>query len=136
MRRWALVQGGAVVSVVEQDYQPQVAGHWVECTSAGPGWCFDGASFTAPTTSAPRSITSYAFKMRMTQAERIAARTKAETDPVIYDFMDLLNSKQDGVNLDSTPMVAGLAALVAAGVLTADRPAQIRADPILDSERA
>lgn len=89
----------------------------------------------APTPARPRLVTSYAFKMRMTQAERIAARDVAKTDPVVFDFLDLLDTKNGGVNLDGLPLIAGLNALVAAGSLAADRPAQIRADPILDSER-
>jgi hypothetical protein len=89
----------------------------------------------APEPVRPRAVTSYAFKMRMTQAERIAARSLAKTDPIVFDFLDLLDTKNGGVNLDSEPVIAGLAALVTAGALASDRPAQIRADPILDSER-
>jgi len=89
----------------------------------------------APPFVPPRIVTSYALKMRLTQAERIAARNAAKTDPVVFDFLDLLDTKNDGINLDLLPLIGGLAALVSAGVLAADRPAQIRADPILDSER-
>ncbi|NRA52376.1 MAG: hypothetical protein HRU12_24885, partial [Phaeodactylibacter sp.] len=36
-------------------------------------------------------ITKLAFKNRMTSAERIAIRAAATTDPVIFDFMDLVS---------------------------------------------
>lgn len=134
MRRWALVSGGSVVSVVEQDTAPAIEGRWVECLGAGPGWLYDGSAFAAPAVTQPRSITSYALKMRMTQAERVATRARAAADPVIYDFMDLLNSAPS-VNLDLAPLIAGLNALVAVGILAPNRPDEIRADPILDSER-
>lgn len=48
MIRWALIIGNSVANVVEQDDQPQVDGQWVACGDAGPGWLFDGVSFTNP----------------------------------------------------------------------------------------
>lgn len=47
--RWALIENGTVVNVVDQATQPQVPGLWVACGGAGPGWAYDGASFTSPT---------------------------------------------------------------------------------------
>lgn len=90
---------------------------------------------SAPPATLPRVVSSYALKMRLTQAERIAARAEAVTNPVVFDFLDLMDTKRDGINLDLPLLIAGLGALVSANVLTADRPAAIRADPILSTER-
>jgi len=46
--RWALIQSGYVANVVEQDDQPQIAGQWVACGAAGPGWSYDGSDFAPP----------------------------------------------------------------------------------------
>jgi len=46
--RWALIEGGKVANVVEQDAQPQVPGQWVACGNAGPGWIYDGSVFSPP----------------------------------------------------------------------------------------
>lgn len=46
--RWALIQGNKVANVVEQAEQPKVAGQWVACGTAGPGWSYDGSSFAPP----------------------------------------------------------------------------------------
>lgn len=46
--RWALIAGGRVANVVEQDDQPQIGGQWVACGDAGPGWSYSGGQFVAP----------------------------------------------------------------------------------------
>lgn len=58
MSRWALIQGGIVATVVEQDAQPRVPGVWVECTGlmVGPGWAWDGSAWTAPAAQVPASV--------------------------------------------------------------------------------
>lgn len=63
------------------------------------------------------TITKLEFKQRMTAQERIAIRQAANTDPIIFDFMDLVESAtyidlsrqdtQDGVNyLESQGLLA------------------------------
>lgn len=37
-------------------------------------------------------ITKLAFKQRLTQSERIAIRQVAATNPLVYDFVDLMDS--------------------------------------------
>ncbi len=72
-------------------------------------------------------------KRRFTQAERIAIRD-AETDEerpeevrkALRDFRDLLDSA-DLVFLDDQDLIDGLAFLVSLDLLTAERPAEIRA---------
>lgn len=46
--RWALIESGHVVNVVEQDDEPQIDGQWVACGDACPGWTYDGSAFAPP----------------------------------------------------------------------------------------
>lgn len=46
--RWALVDSGKVVNVVQEASQPTIPGSWVACGNAGIGWSFDGVTFAAP----------------------------------------------------------------------------------------
>lgn len=46
--RWALIASGHVANVVEQDSTPPIPGTWVACGNAGPGWAYDGDTFTPP----------------------------------------------------------------------------------------
>ena len=91
--------------------------------------------YATPTPTPPdMRVTKLAFKQRMTAAERIAIRTAATTDAIVYDFMDLVDSAtfidlarqdtQDGVNY-----------LESVGLLAAGRAAQILTNPITDEER-
>lgn len=46
--RYALIESGRVANVVEQDSTPTILGTWVACGNAGPGWAYDGDTFTPP----------------------------------------------------------------------------------------
>lgn len=50
--RWALIASGQVANVVEQDSTPPIPGTWVACGNAGPGWAYDGETFTPPAVAA------------------------------------------------------------------------------------
>ncbi len=73
----------------------------------------------------PRWMSQADFKRRLTAVERIAIRAARPTDPIIDDFLDILDSTIN-VNLDDPDLVAGLGYMVATGLLGAERPAQIR----------
>lgn len=64
------------------------------------------------------------FKRRFTAAERIAIRAARDTDPIVNDFIDLLDSAEL-VFLDDADLAAGLGYLASLGLLTAGRPAEI-----------
>jgi hypothetical protein len=68
-------------------------------------------------------MTRFEFLSQFEPQERIAIRTEAGTDPVIYDWMDLL---QQSGNVTRANAAAGLAYLVEQGTLS-----QARADAIL-----
>lgn len=67
-------------------------------------------------------ITRYEFLSRFTTTERIAIRQAATTDPIVYDFMDLLS--QSG-SVTHSNAIQGLGYLASTGVITSDRVAVI-----------
>lgn len=71
-----------------------------------------------------RVVTSLAFMERLTQAERIAIRTAARESAELEDWLDMLRAAQE-VNLDDPRTVEGVGVLVAAGLLTSERAAEI-----------
>ena len=46
--RYAIVENGVVANVVVADAELAAQNGWVECPTAGPGWLYDGQTFTAP----------------------------------------------------------------------------------------
>lgn len=93
----------------------------------------NGVFSQAPDTR-PRHITGYAFKMRMTAAERIAIRTAAAASPAVADFMDLADSAQY-IDLDLSTTRDGVEALEAAALIGVGRAAVILDTAITDAER-
>lgn len=84
-------------------------------------WSVESQTFTEPTLS---SITRYQFLERLTSAERIAIRELAKTNPIVNDFMQMLDISQE-VILDNPLVAQGLNYLVYINALTADRVPQI-----------
>ena len=71
-------------------------------------------------------LTRLEFLRRFTVQERVAARQLAASDPVVYDFLDLLGAALNVVPTDPDVQM-GLGYLVSVGVLTADRAREIGA---------
>lgn len=76
--RWALIEGGTVANVVEQDDQPQIAGQWVACGDAGPGWLYDGSAFVNPNPpvappAVPASVTMRQARLALLATGKLAA---------------------------------------------------------------
>lgn len=97
----------------------------VECGDSRPDgeWSSVTLEFV-PRSPLPDRWTKYEFLMRMTAAERIAIRTAAASDPIVDDFMDMLNVSGEVVR--SNPVVVqGLNYLVSQGCLAAGRPGEI-----------
>lgn len=81
------------------------------------------ANPTAAQVSSPsRIITRLAFKLRFATQERIAIRASA--DPVVFDFMDLLETAEE-VNLADPELVAGVGYLEANGLIADGRALEI-----------
>ena len=79
-------------------------------------------------------ITQLAFKQRFTQTERIAIRSAAAANPVVDDFLDLMNTAIF-VDLARQDTVSGVAAMEQLGLLDAGRADEILTAPIQEIER-
>lgn len=68
MKRWAIVRGGVVDAVIEQDSQPVIPGATVvdvtNLLTVGPGMAYDGVNFTIRTAPGNRRLTKRAFMNR------------------------------------------------------------------------
>lgn len=77
---------------------------------------------------APPQWDAFTFKLRFTQAERMAIRTAAQQSAEVEDFLDMLDTAAAAgkmVVANDPLLIAGLAALTGAGLLAAGRSAQI-----------
>lgn len=79
-----------------------------------------------PAPPAPRTLSKLQFLRSLTQAERIAFRQAAKANPIMEDFMALLDLAEN-VDKDDADVVAGLQAAEAAGLIAAGRTAEILA---------
>lgn len=130
MTRYALIEGGAVATVTNQDDLPEVGGSWVACGDAGPGWLFDGMDFTPPS-AAPvrRHITVGAFFDRFGPLKYdILASTEPAVRALIKDC-----EVRHFIDLDNEALPVGLALLQSEG-FAVDADAVINA-PIEQDER-
>lgn len=73
-----------------------------------------------PAAPAQRVVTSLAFLERFTPEERIAIRRAARLDEGLEDWLDMLRAAQE-VDLDDPRTIAGMHAMVGAGLLSAER---------------
>jgi hypothetical protein len=46
--RYAIIENGLVTNVVLADAEFAAEQGWIECPNAGPGWKYDGTTFTEP----------------------------------------------------------------------------------------
>lgn len=127
MKRWARLNGGVVVNVVESD--SDLAAPWVEVTGlfVGPGFVWNGTSYTPPT--ATVSLSPRAFLRRFTAAERetledLAATGTAGVKKKLAAFKTYLNTGGN-VELNDDYIVAVVTAMETAGVIGAGRAAEI-----------
>lgn len=95
------------------------------------GSTWNGATFDPPPAPdpEPQSWTALEFKRRFTAAERITMRTAATTDPIVADFLDILDTtglSGSKVYADDADLIAGMAYMVAQGHIT-----QLRSDEVM-----
>lgn len=145
--RYALIQSGRVVTVVEQDAPPIVAGKWVDCTAlrAGPGFKWDGSTFTEPPKPAVHNISTAAFWDRFTNPELVDYDVAMQHDPAASNAAQRAAARlrifrreaSDAgfVNLAKNRVAAFVQGLEG-GVLQAGRAATILGAPITDDEAA
>jgi hypothetical protein len=46
--RYAIIENGVAVNVVVADAELAAQNGWIACPDAGPGWKYDGTTFTEP----------------------------------------------------------------------------------------
>jgi hypothetical protein len=96
--RWALIEAGRVANVVEQDVQPTIAGEWVACGNAGPGWAYNG-TFSDPNAVAVPSWSDPALDPRYHWVD-------------VGPFFDRFGAKALSVTGSTDPQVQGLVTLL------------------------
>lgn len=90
--------------------------------------------YELPTEKSKLWITKLAFKQRFTTEERIAIRTAASVNPIVYDFQDLVDSATY-IDLERPDTVAAVNALEQYGLIAEGRAAEILSPPVNEDER-
>ena len=130
---WARIENGTVVELVSVNpagrYHPSLL--WVDCTGVpniALGWIYTGADFTAPSAPPPAppptQISPLEFMARLTPAETTAISTAALGNAALLMWLVQASAAQY-IDLTDPRTKEGLDALVAAGLLTADRAAAV-----------
>lgn len=86
---------------------------------------WDGSAFV-PAPAARRVIAPLEFLQRFTPEERASIRAAAAASPELADWIDQARFARE-IDLDATATIAGIVALVAAGLLTTERKAAVLA---------
>ena len=73
-----------------------------------------------------RTITKLEYLRRFTTDERVAIRAAAASNPVLADYLQLMELAQE-INLDDPDTVAAVAMLEQAGLIAAGRAAEVLA---------
>lgn len=124
----AKIENGVVVQVDRTTNTPPAG--WAICDdTVAPGMLWNGSEFETPLPSPPAPAWStLTFLERFTLAERIAIRQAAagatQEALELADWFDLLRAAGD-VKSDDARTVAGMAVLVAAGLLSSTRRDEI-----------
>lgn len=128
---YAQITNGVVTSVTET-HSPISSPDMVEIGSFDSsilGHTYAGGVFTPPPITA-KPMDALAFYRRFTASERISIRTLAKTDPVVDDFMTLLDlavSKGGNIDLLDTDTINGVNYIQTAVPLAAGRSSALLA---------
>lgn len=145
MKRWALVSGGLVVTVVEQEAAP-TGGTWVECTNqpVGPGCTWSGSVFGPVPATVYKLIKTSAFWDRFSNNELVdydvamqhdpAASSNAKKSAAKLRLFRRATSDDGFVKLAANKTVTFVADLETAGILAVGRAVQITGTPITPDE--
>lgn len=116
MTRYALIQGGRVADVIDQAEAPTRAGQWVACGIAGPGWLFNGSTFSAPVEATAWLIDVGPFFDRFGSAKiNVLASASATVQALVRDLQI-----RKWVDLQRADVAAGIDALIEIGVAGVD----------------
>lgn len=75
MKRWALMNDGACVNVVEQDAMPSIGGDWVDVTGlhVGAGMRYENGEWLPAKPSVPASVTMRQARLALLAAGKLSA---------------------------------------------------------------
>lgn len=140
MAAFALILNGAVVQTAPETFPVDAALTWVDVTAQGDavqtGWTAtqDGAgvwTITAPVVPPlpiPTTMDAAGFISRFTTPEKLAIIAAAQAQPTILLWLTTLLAAPI-VDLTHAETIAGVGALVTAGLLTPDRQTVILTPP-------
>lgn len=126
--RYLLIKNGVVVNAIEAtaDVISTLTGYdeKIQTNQYDIGYAYANGVFTMPPPRTPikAALTQLEFLRRFTAQERITIR--ASSDPIIVDFLHLLNLAQD-VRTDDADTSAGVNYLETMGLIDQGRAAQI-----------
>lgn len=81
-----------------------------------------------PLPSLSRYISTINFKLRFTTQERVAIRSLAESDPVVYDFLNMIEDPRlTNVDLNLPDVVEALDYLISKNIINQQRKQEILA---------
>jgi len=145
----AIIENGTVANVIVADAWPNSIDVTDMTPRPGPGWAYDGATFTPPASQQPEPdpnpdgnglfLSNYAFDMRYTLPERIAIKRLADqrnpdgsyTDTALAVQVNVERAqKAKFVNPQRAETRNGVMQFVALGVLTQARALEILDAPI------
>jgi len=147
-----LIRDGIVENVISADSVERAKMFFPDCDAfertpdlsfVGPGYLFDGVTFTAPPEPEPepqtdRRVTKFRFQLRFTDAEAVAIDIASRGDTPEAALLRRnreLVSLAEWVDLDKPLVRDGVNGLVTFGLLTAERAAEILDAPVRDDER-
>ena len=144
MLRFAIVGADNVVrNVAIAEEAMNIDGTWINLTDITPepgiGWIYENAVFTAPVIPPappePSIITKIALLNRMTDAEFIGIINAAKTDAEVELWKTRFDNATTIDLADGSRVVAGFPMLVAKGLLTQARSAEILNPVIQQGEK-
>lgn len=151
MKNYARIINDVAVDVSTDpanSFHPIIAAEFVEVPGqVRPQWRLVGSVWTAPPEPKPvpppepepepapdMRITRLAFLNRFLMEERISIRTAASSDPVVADFLSLVDAAS-WIDLGRTDTQQGIGLLVAKNMLSQSRGDEILTTPINPMER-
>ena len=115
------------------DGLPAIVGQRFRFMTAG-GWQYGTYAPEPAPEVVDMRITRQKFKLRFTQDERVLIREAAKTNPVVFDFQDLLDSGSHA-DLKDPVLITGLSAMERLELIAQGRANEILTAPIQEHEK-
>jgi len=142
-RTLAIIEGGIVANAILADSWPNAIDVTDLTPQPGPGWTYDGTTFSPPVVAEPEPqpvattpyMTQFGWLSRITQPKRTAIRSLGKTDEVVEDALFLFQiAGRIDVSLPETQQLVGYLQML--GVIDAADAAALLAPIAIDSPHA